>query len=53
MYFRVDDLAAAVARVRELGGEADEVADYESGGGVSCRDPQGLPFELWKPAPGY
>lgn len=53
MYFRVDDLAAAAARVRELGGEAGDVADYESGGSVSCRDPQGLPFELWKPAPGY
>lgn len=52
-YFRVDDLQAATARVRELGGEVLSVADYPSGGNASCRDPQGLPFELWKPAPGY
>lgn len=53
LYFRVDDLQAAADRVRELGGEVLEVAEYESGGNASCRDPQGVPFELWKPAPGY
>ena len=52
-YFRVDDLEAAVARVRELGGEVLSVTEYRSGGNASCRDPQGVPFELWKPAPGY
>jgi uncharacterized glyoxalase superfamily protein PhnB len=52
-YFRVDDLEAAAARVRELGGEVLSIADYPSGGNASCRDPQGVPFELWKPAPGY
>jgi uncharacterized glyoxalase superfamily protein PhnB len=52
-YFRVDDLDAAVARVRELGGDVLSVTDYPSGGNASCRDPQGVPFELWKPAPGY
>ena len=50
---RVDDLEAAVARVRELGGEVLSVTEYRSGGNASCRDPQGVPFELWKPAPGY
>jgi uncharacterized glyoxalase superfamily protein PhnB len=53
LYFRVDDLQAAAARVRELGGEVLALAEYESGGNATCRDPQGLPFELWKPAPGY
>lgn len=53
MYFRVDDLAAAAARVTELGGQVLSVDDYQSGGDAECRDPQGLPFHLWKPAPGY
>jgi predicted enzyme related to lactoylglutathione lyase len=53
LYFRVDDLAAAADRVRALGGTVESVDDYPSGGNASCRDPQGLPFELWKPAPGY
>jgi uncharacterized glyoxalase superfamily protein PhnB len=53
LYFRVDDLDAAAARVRALGGTVESVNDYPSGGNASCRDPQGLPFELWKPAPGY
>lgn len=53
LYFRVDDLTAAAARVRELGGQVLEIAEYESGGNASCLDPQGLPFQLWKPAPGY
>jgi uncharacterized glyoxalase superfamily protein PhnB len=52
-YFRVDDLEAAASRVRELGGEVVSITDYPSGGNASCRDPQGVPFELWKPAPGY
>ena len=53
LYFRVDDLEAAAARVRELGGEVLVVNDYPSGGNASCLDPQGVAFELWKPAPGY
>jgi uncharacterized glyoxalase superfamily protein PhnB len=53
LYFRVDDLTAAAARVRELGGEVLSVDDHQSGGDADCRDPQGLPFHLWKPAPGY
>ena len=53
LYFRVDDLGAAVARVRRLGGHAESVEDGATGGGASRRDPQGVPFQLWKPAPGY
>lgn len=50
---RVRDLTAAVERVRRLGGEADATVDYPSGRSASCRDDQGLRFELWEAAPGY
>jgi uncharacterized glyoxalase superfamily protein PhnB len=53
LYYRVGDLAAMTARVRELGGEVLEVTDHPSGGNARCRDDQGVEFELWKPAPGY
>jgi uncharacterized glyoxalase superfamily protein PhnB len=52
LYFRVDDLQEAAARVRELGGEVLEINDYPSGGNAVCRDDQGLQFELFKPNPG-
>ena len=53
LYFRVDDIQAAVARVRELGGQADEPVLYASGWSASCRDDQGLEFHLSEAAPGY
>jgi len=53
LFFRVDDIAAVVARVRELGGEVLEVNEYESGGNAICRDDQGLRFELFRPRAGY
>jgi uncharacterized glyoxalase superfamily protein PhnB len=53
LYFRVDDLPAMVAKVRELGGTVVEVTDYASGGNAECIDDQGTHFSLWKPAPGY
>jgi uncharacterized glyoxalase superfamily protein PhnB len=53
LYYRVDDLATATARVVEFGGEVLEVTDYASGGNARCRDDQGIEFDLWKPAPGY
>jgi uncharacterized glyoxalase superfamily protein PhnB len=53
LYFRIDDLEAATARVRDLGGEVIEITDHPSGGNAKCRDDQGVEFELWKPAPGY
>jgi predicted enzyme related to lactoylglutathione lyase len=52
-FYRVDDLEAAVARVRVLGGEVLEVNEYPSGGNARCRDDQGVTFELWKPSPAY
>ena len=53
LYLRVDDLDAATALVRELGGAVLEVTDHPSGGNARCRDDQGVEFELWEPAPGY
>ena len=53
IYYRVDDVAAAAARVRELGGQVLTEATYESGANASCLDDQGVPFQLWQPAPGY
>ncbi len=53
LYFRVDDVAAYAARVRELGGEVITETVYESGPNATCRDDQGREFQLWQPAPGY
>jgi uncharacterized glyoxalase superfamily protein PhnB len=53
VYFRVDDIGAAVARVREAGGEVLSTTDYDSGGNAECRDDQGLRFDLFRPRAGY
>ncbi len=53
LYFRVDDIARYVARVRELGGEVVSETTYDSGPNAVCRDDQGREFQLWSPAPGY
>ncbi|MQA01096.1 MAG: bleomycin resistance protein [Dehalococcoidia bacterium] len=53
LYFRVDDLDAMVARVRELGGEASDPMEYASGGNSECRGDGGARFHLWQPAEGY
>ncbi|MDQ1374919.1 MAG: PhnB protein [Actinomycetota bacterium] len=54
LYFRVADVQAAAARVRELGGEVLEVTEYPSGGNAVCRDDQGLEFQLFQPgSPDY
>ena len=50
--FEVDDIEAAVARVRELGGEAEEPQEIESGRFAVCRDDQGTQFNLWTSAGG-
>jgi uncharacterized protein len=42
----VDDIEAAVARVRELGGTADEPTDHPYGRIADCVDNQGMPFAL-------
>jgi uncharacterized protein len=50
VYFQVEDIGAAVARVRELGGEAGEVQASAAGAYASCRDDQGTRFSLFAPA---
>jgi predicted enzyme related to lactoylglutathione lyase len=47
VWFDVDDIGAAVATVRRLGGEAGEIGEVESGYIAACRDDQGTPFNLW------
>jgi predicted enzyme related to lactoylglutathione lyase len=50
VYFRVPDIAAAVRRVRELGGEAKDPGPRGEGGRfTSCRDDQGVQFGLHQP----
>ncbi|MEM1254744.1 MAG: VOC family protein [Cyanobacteria bacterium P01_H01_bin.21] len=48
IFFSVPDLMAAVAQVKELGGETDEPGPDEPGFGqfCTCRDPQGIRFGL-------
>ena len=36
VYFRVDDIEATAARVRELGGEVLSTAEHDSGGNAEC-----------------
>lgn len=53
LYFRVDDISAYAARVRDLGGEVVSETTYDSGPNAVCLDDQGRRFQLWQPAPGY
>jgi len=48
--YRVDDIAAAVERVRAAGGHADEPARRPYGLHTDCIDDQGVTFRLWQPA---
>jgi predicted enzyme related to lactoylglutathione lyase len=51
-YFDVDDINVGAARVRELGGEADQPGPVPGMGWfVTCRDPQGNEFGLWQTDP--
>ncbi|MBC8075534.1 MAG: VOC family protein [Chloroflexales bacterium] len=50
VFFGVDDIDAAVARVRALGGQADDPLMLLSGRFARCRDDQGTQFTLWKQA---
>ncbi|MBO0690160.1 MAG: hypothetical protein J2P40_11410 [Candidatus Dormibacteraeota bacterium] len=51
-YFDVDDINAGAARVRELGGEADERRTVPGMGWfATCRDPHGNEFGLWQTDP--
>lgn len=48
--YRVDDIAAAVGRVRAAGGRADEPERKPYGLLAECVDDQGAMFRLWQPA---
>ncbi|HMD92471.1 MAG TPA: VOC family protein [Trebonia sp.] len=48
--FRVDDIAAAVERVRAAGGRADDPQRRRFGLSTECVDDQGTTFRLWQPA---
>ena len=51
-YFSVDDINAGTAKVRELGGSADEAMAVPSMGWfATCRDPHGNDFGLWQTDP--
>lgn len=46
--FAVDDVAAAVRRVREAGGTAQEPASQSYGLLAECTDDQGMRFQVWQ-----
>ena len=48
--YRVDDIAAAVNRVRAAGGRADKPERAPFGLLADCVDDQGTTFHLWQPA---
>lgn len=48
VYFEVDDIGAAVGRVRDRGGEAGETQRSEAGAYAHCRDDQGVEFGLFQ-----
>ena len=49
-YLRVEDVEAAAQKVRDLGGEAEDVVFQEGFGKFcNCRDPQGMRFGLHQP----
>jgi uncharacterized protein len=51
-YFLVDDINDGSAKVKELGGHADDPMPVPSMGWFStCRDPQGNEFGLWQNDP--
>jgi uncharacterized glyoxalase superfamily protein PhnB len=53
LWFVVDDIHAAVVKVRELGGTADDPVLYDSGWSADCVDDQGTTFNLSVPAAKY
>ncbi len=49
-FFKVTGLEAAMAKVEELGGQAESIAVAQSFGRFSnCKDPQGMRFGLHEP----
>jgi predicted enzyme related to lactoylglutathione lyase len=53
IWIEVSNIAQAVERVRELGGQADEPVHYDSGWNAECRDDQGVAFNIIVPAAHY
>ena len=53
LYFRVEDIAAACARVIRLGGKASIPAESATGLSAVVCDDQGVSFSLWQAAEGY
>jgi len=53
LWFVVDDIHAAVVKVRELGGSATDPVNYDSGWSADCIDDQGTTFNLSVPAVKY
>ena len=53
LYFVVDDIHAAVTRVRNAGGTAEEPVFYDSGAAATCVDDQGTRFFVSVPADKY
>ena len=49
VYFDVDDINAATARVKELGGQCDEPQPVPGMGWfATCKDTEGVDFGLWQ-----
>ena len=53
LWFVVEDIHVAVAKVRELGGTAQDPVLYDSGWSADCVDDQGTTFNLSVPAQKY
>lgn len=48
LMYAVDDLEAALGRVRDQGGQAGEVEEHPYGRTADCVDNQGIEFYLWQ-----
>ena len=49
VYFDTDDIDASIAKVKELGGSAEEKMPVPGMGWfVACKDDQGTAFSLWQ-----
>jgi uncharacterized protein len=49
VYFSTDDIDASIAKVRELGGSADDKQPVPTHGWfASCKDTEGNAFSLWQ-----
>ena len=49
VYFDTDDIDASIAKVRELGGSADDKQPVpQQGWFAGCKDTEGNAFSLWQ-----